>query len=227
LSGREAIGRPDLPLNVRMHRPLSWRAPVESRRYAPNTGSPAGYDPITMTHAKPDDEQPQQPPITSATASANPAPRVSSRLALVVPVLISLVALGLASWALLRTPADTPPPPTAQQIADARGLACAAYARVRSAVALQSQADPGADPNAAQLVAVNARLAMAVGSQHIVDNLGPAVPSELAGLLRSVATDLQDLAVNALAGTSGDEAGQVARLHELEATSQKIVELCK
>jgi hypothetical protein len=185
-----------------------------------------------MTHAKPDEEQPQQPPITHATseprdASANPAPRVSSPLAIVVPVLISLVAVGLASWALLRTPADTPPPPTAQQIADAKGTACAAYTRVRAAVALQSQADPGADPNAAQLVAVNARLAMAVGSQHIVDNLNPAVPSELAGLLRSVATSLQDLAVNALAGTSGDDAGQVARLRELEATSQRIVELCR
>jgi hypothetical protein len=185
-----------------------------------------------MTHAKPDDEQPQQPPLTHATpdpraASANLAPRVSSRLAIAVPVLISLVALGLASWALLRTPADTPPPPTAQQIADARGAACTAYTRVRTAVALQSQAYPGADPNGPQLVAVNARLAMAVGSQHIVDNLGPAVPSELAGLLRSVATGLQDLAVNALAGTSGDEAGQVARLRELEATSQRIVELCK
>jgi hypothetical protein len=188
-----------------------------------------------MTHAKPDEERPRQPPITDATsepraASDNPAPRVSSSLAIVAPVLISLVALGVASWALLRTPADnadTPPPPTAQQIADARGTACAAYTRVRTAVALQSQADVGSDPNAAQLVAVNARLAMAVGSQHIVDNLSPAVPSELTGLLRSVATGLQDLAVNALAGTSGDDAGQVARLRELETTSARIVELCR
>jgi hypothetical protein len=194
-------------------------------------GSAAGYHPITMTHAKPDEEPLQQPPITGATseprdASANLAPRVSSRLAIVVPVLISLVALGLASWALLRPPADTPPPPTAQQVADAKAVACAAYTRVRAAVALQSQADVGSDPNASQLVAVNARLAMAVGSQHIVDNLSPAVPAELAGLLRSVANGLQDLAVNALAGTSGDDAGQVARLRELEATSQRIVELC-
>jgi hypothetical protein len=196
-------------------------------------GSTRGYHPITMTHsAEPGEERPQQRPASHAKAEshdalADPAPRVPSRLAIVVPVLISLVALGVASWALLRTPASTPPPPTAQQIAGAKGSACAAYTRVRTAVALQSQADVGSDPNAAQMVAVNARLAMAVGSQHIVDNLTPAVPSELAGLLRSVATGLQDLAVNALAGTSSDEAGQVARLHELEATSQKIVELCK
>jgi hypothetical protein len=185
-----------------------------------------------MTHAKPDEEQPQQRPATHTNsephdASANPAHRVSSPLAIVVPVLISLVALGLASWALLRAPAETSPPPTDQQIADAKEAACAAYARVRTSVALQSQAGVGADPNAAPIIAVNARLAMAVGSQHIVDNLRPAVPSELAGLLRSVATGLQDLTVNALAGTDGDEADQVARLRELETTSQKIVELCK
>jgi hypothetical protein len=186
-----------------------------------------------MTHsAEPDEEPPQQRPTSHAKAesddaSANPAPRVPSRLAIVVPVLISLIALGVSSWALLRTPSETPPPPTAQQIADAKGTACAAYTRVRTAVALQSQAAVGSDPNAAQMVAGNARLAMAVGSQHIVDNLSPAVPSELAGLLRSVAMGLQDLTVNALAGTGGDEAGQVARLRELEATSQRIVELCK
>jgi hypothetical protein len=49
----------------------------------------------------------------------------------------------------------------------------------------------------------------------------------LAQLLRSLATDLQNLTINALAGTAGDEACQVARLHDLEADSAKIVELCK
>jgi hypothetical protein len=199
----------------------------------PRHGGTSSYHPITMTHsAEPDEEPPQERPTSHARAESDdgsvaPAPTVASRLVIVVPVLISVLALGLAIWALLRPPAGTPPSPSAQQVAEAKGSACAAYTRVRTAVALQSQAGVGSDPNAAQLVAVNARLAMAVGSQHIVDNLTPAVPSELAGLLRSVATGLQDLAVNALAGTSGDEAGQVARLRDLETTSQKIVELCK
>jgi hypothetical protein len=98
---------------------------------------------------------------------------------------------------------------------------------VHAAVALQTRTDTGTDPVAAQAVAANARLAMAVGSQHLVDTLSPAVPSELAGLLRSVATDLQDLAMNALAGTTDDDTGQVARLHDLESTSARVVELCK
>ena len=68
---------------------------------------------------------------------------------------------------------------------------------------------------------------MSVGSQHLVDNLSPAVPAELAGLLRTLATDLQNLTIDALGGTADDEAGQVSRLHDLEANSARIVDLCK
>jgi hypothetical protein len=185
-----------------------------------------------MTHsAEPDEEQPHQSGSharsDSDDAPAQPKPRIVSRLATVVPILISVVALGIAIWALTRSPSNTPPSPTAQQIAEAKGRACDAYGRVRTAVSLQTHADTGTDPIAAQAIAANARLAMAVGSQHLVDNLSPAVPAELAGSLRSVATDLQDVAINALAGTTDDDTGQVARLHDLEATSARVVELCK
>jgi hypothetical protein len=191
----------------------------------------SGYDPLTMTHSsEPDEEQPHQP------AHARPDPEdaptdaktgIASRLAIVVPTLTSVVALGIAIWALTHTPSTTPPAPTAQETADATKRACDAYALARTAVALQTRADTGTDPIAAQAIAANARLAMAVGSQHLVDSLSPAVPSELAGLLRSVATDLQGLAINALAGTTDGDAGQVARLHDLETTSKRVVELCK
>jgi hypothetical protein len=146
---------------------------------------------------------------------------------LVAPSLIAVVALGVAIWALLRAPSDTPPVPDAQQVADAKGRVCAAYNTVRTAVGLQTQAEVSPDPIASQAIAANARLAMAVGSQHLIDNLSPAVPPELADLIRSLATDLQNLTINALAGTAGDEVSQVARLQGLEANSAKIVELCK
>ncbi len=182
-------------------------------------GKTSGYDPVTMTHsAEPDDEETHQ--------SGAYAP-VLSRMATLAPTVISVVALGIAIWALTSAPSDTPPAPTAQQVAEAKTRACDAYGRARSAVALQTRTEVGTDPTAAQAVAANARLAMAVGSQHIVDNLSPAVPPELAELLRSVATDLQDLTINALAGTTDADTGQVARLQDLEATSTKIVELCK
>jgi hypothetical protein len=191
-----------------------------------------------MTHsaepdedAEPDEEQPHQP-VSHArpepdAAPAQPKPRIVSRLAIVAPTLIAVVALGIAIWALTDRPSTTPPSPTAQEVAEARGRACDAYGLARTAVALQTRADTGSDPIAAQAIAANARLAMAVGSQHLVDSLSPAVPSELAGLLRSVAADLQGLAINALAGTTDGDAGQVARLKDLEATSARVVELCK
>lgn len=183
-----------------------------------------------MTHAKPDDAQPPPRPAADDNSAQVRTPSkpgsAGLRLAIAVPVAISIVALGIAIWALLRPPPDASMDPTDQQVAEARDAACAAYARVRTSVALQSQTVAGTDPNVAPLVATNARLAMAVGSQHIVDNLGPAVPAELADDLRSVATGLQDLTMDALAGTDGGGADQVERLRELEATSQKIVELC-
>jgi hypothetical protein len=185
-----------------------------------------------MTHsAEPDAEEPHQP-VSHARPDldeppADPTPSVVSRLAIVVPTLIAVVALGIAIWALMRPAATTPPSPTAQETAEATKRACDAYGLARTAVALQTHADTGTDPIAAQAIAANARLAMAVGSQHLLDSLSPAVPSELTGLLRSVATDLQGLAINALAGTTDGDAGQVARLKDLEATSARVVELCK
>lgn len=176
-----------------------------------------------MTHAaEPDDEQPEQPEPPATTTTRTPW-----RWATLALALIAVIATGVAAWALLRPPSDAASSPTAQQVGEAKERACAAYGRVRTAVALQTQAEVGTDPVAAQAVAANARLAMSVGSQHLVDNLSPAVPPELAGLLRSLATDLQNLTINALAGTADDEASQVTRLHDLEANSAKIVELCK
>ena len=173
-----------------------------------------------MSHSAEPDEDEVQPPQSTAQ-------RMPLRWATLAPALIAVVALGVAIWALVRSPSDTPPPPSAQQVADAKVRACAAYTTVRTAVARQTQAEVGPDPIASQAIAANARLAMAVGAQHLVDNLDPAVPPELAELMRSLATDLQNLTINALAGTAEDEASQVARLQGLEANSAKIVELCK
>lgn len=183
-----------------------------------------------MTHSAEPDEEPHQPVSHARPEQDEPAwlkPAVMARLAIIVPTLIAVVALGIAIWALMRSPANTPPSPTAQETAEATKRACDAYGLARTAVALQTHADTGTDPIAAQAIAANARLAMAVGSEHLVDSLGPAVPPELDGLLRSVATDLQGLAINALAGTTDGDASQVARLKDLEATSARVVELCK
>ncbi len=185
-----------------------------------------------MTHAaEPDDEQPElaatEQQVPSTDRPAQPSAGVRWKWATVALAVIAVVAIGVAGWALLRPHTNTAPTPTAQDVAAAKSRACDAYAKVRTAVPLQTQAEVGTDPIATQAVAANTRLAMSVGSEHLVDNLSPAVPAELAGLLRTLATDLQNLTINALAGTADDEAGQVARLHDLEANSARIVDLCK
>ncbi|MBJ7341770.1 hypothetical protein [Mycolicibacterium sp.] len=174
-----------------------------------------------MTHAaEPADELLEQP---ADATRRSPWRWVSLTLAV-----IAVVATGVAVWALVRTPSEEgPPAPSAQQVAEAKQRVCAAYGQVRAAVALQTQATAGTDPIAVQAVAANARLAMSVGSQHLVDNLSPATPPELAALIRTLSTDLQNLTINALAGTADDEPGQVARLRDLETNSAKIVDLCK
>lgn len=173
-----------------------------------------------MSHSAETDPEPDASPDESR---ATPRPH----WVVLVPTLIAVIALGVAAWALFRPPHQDHSTPSAQQVADAKSQACTAYNTVRTAVALQTHGDPGADPATLQLVAANARLAMAVGSEHLVDNLNPAVPADLAASLRSLAADLQNLTINALAGTADGDATQVARLHDLETTSVKIVDLCK
>jgi len=174
-----------------------------------------------MTHAAEPDEEPVAPPPP-------PPARSPWRWATAVLAVVAVASSGVAVWALTRAPATEQPQEfSAQQVADAKARACQAYVKVRTAVALQTQSSGGDDPVASQAVAANARLAMAVGSEHLVDNLSPAVPAELAGLLRTLATDLQDLTIDALAGSADGQSGQVARLQALETNSAKIVELCK
>lgn len=172
---------------------------------------PCGYHPITMSHSAEPDDEPRDPP---------------RRWGIPIAVLIALASLGIAAWALVRPILAAAPPPTPQQIADAKGKACAAYSTVRAAVALQTHVEAPADPVAAQAVAANARLAMAVGSQHLLENLGPDVPRELADPMRAVADELRTLTMHALAGAPDDDPAQVGALREIEAKSQTISGLC-
>jgi hypothetical protein len=143
-------------------------------------------------------------------------------------LLIAVIAIAGAVWALLRQPAaPAAKQPTSQQVADAKARACNAFTTVRSAVSLQTHADLGADPAAVQAVAANARLAMAAGGSHLLAHLDAATPPELAAAMRSLAAELQDIAMNALAGVGSDDPAQAARLRDGEAASGRIAELCR
>jgi hypothetical protein len=146
----------------------------------------------------------------------------------VVALAIALIAVAIAAWALLRPPpASTTPQATSQQTAEAKTRACSAYTTVSTAVSLQTHADLGSDPVAVQAVAANARLSMAAGGSYLLARLDPATPPDLAAAMRSFADDLQDIAMNALAGVSNDDPAQAARLHDGEVTRARVADLCK
>jgi hypothetical protein len=98
---------------------------------------------------------------------------------------------------------------------------------VRIAVLAQTNADPGTDPVAGQAVAANARLAMASGGSYLLDHVDPATPPQLAESMRSLAANLQDLSINALAGRGNNDPEQVARLQNFNVVSAEITDQCK
>ena len=153
------------------------------------------------------------------------APRALPRWIAPAALVIALIAVAIAVWALLRpASASTTPAATSQQTADAKGRACSAYTTVRTAVALQTHADLGSDPVAVQAVAANARLAMAAGGSYLLAHLDPATPADLAAAIRSFADNLQDITMNAAAGVPNVDPAQAARMRDGDAASARIAD---
>jgi hypothetical protein len=74
---------------------------------------------------------------------------------------------------------------------------------------------------------VNARLSSAVSASYLLDRLDPATPAPLAAAIRSFADNLQDFAINSMAGASGDDPAQAARVSDGEAARTQVADLCK
>lgn len=151
-----------------------------------------------------------------------------------IALVFALVAVALAAWALLQ-PADasttTAPDPepaafTDQQIADANARACTAFNIVRNAVSLQTNADPGSDDVALNAAAANARLSLAAGGIYLRSHVDPATPAPLAESIRVFADQLEDTAMNQLAGVPNDDPAQAARMSEAGASMPRIADLC-
>lgn len=151
-----------------------------------------------------------------------------------IAVVLAVIAVAIALWALLQKPAAPAAPAapapavvTSQQIADAKARACGTFTEVRAAVALQTHANLGTDATAVQAVAANARLAMYGGGSYLTARLDPATPGPLAQAIHSFANDLQDIAIGAMSGVGNDDPAQIARLRDGETVSTQIADLCK
>ena len=165
--------------------------------------------------------------------SSQPASPTPSRWVAPAALVIAAIAIGLAIWALVRTPgeaavnAQQAPAVNALQSDDAKARVCVAFDMVRKAVSVQTNADLGPDPVAKEAVAANARLATLGGGEYLLSRLDPATPPELADAVRSFANNLQDIGMNQLVGVSNADPTVAARLSEARAASQQIADMCK
>ena len=184
-----------------------------------------------MTEPAPSPTDPSLPGTPLAEVSRVPfhvepkSPRWIAPTALV----ISLLAAAGAGWALFK---PAPTPAGASPVSDPKAHVCSVFGTVSTAVALQTKREPGPDlgpatPIATEAIAANARLAMSGGAGYLLDELPTNTPKELAAEMRSFASQLNGIAINALAGIPNDQEPQTGLLRSAEETNKKIVELCK
>jgi hypothetical protein len=146
---------------------------------------------------------------------------------------IAVVAIGLAAWALVRSPGEPQSAVNAQpsddvtSSDDAKARVCAAFDTVRKAVSMQTNLDLGPDPVARSAVAANARLATLGGGEYLLSRLYPATPTELAKVVRSFANNLQDIGMSQLAEVPNDDPTLAAQLSEAQSVSLQITDMCK
>ncbi len=167
----------------------------------------------------------------SALDNSMPTSRQPRRVGLGASAAVIVVILALAAvvgWFVLRpVHATTTTAATAAEVTAAKARACSAYNTVHAAIALQTHAETGTDPAAVQATAANARLALAAGGTYLLGRLDPATPAPLAAAIRSFAENLQDIAINTLAGESNQDPAQSARLREGEENSVHINDMCR
>ncbi|KUI34057.1 hypothetical protein AU197_05445 [Mycobacterium sp. IS-1590] len=155
----------------------------------------------------------------------------SRRLALlvVVSLVVAVVAVALAGWALFRTSASEPEYDSTQ-VADAKTRVCSAADVVRKGITLNTNMQPEGGPQdvtGAQAVAANARISLYDGGQYLLERLDPATPVVLAEKVEQFANNLMDIGANATAGVPNDDPAQAKRLTDADAENKSITELCK
>jgi hypothetical protein len=157
--------------------------------------------------------------------SSEPATPTLSRWAAPAALVLAVIAIGVAIWALVRAPGE--PAVAAKQSDDAKAQVCGAFDTVRKAVSVQTNADLGPDPIAKEAVAANARLATLGGGEYLLSRLDPGTPLELADAVRSFANNLQDIGMSQLVGVPANDATLTVRANEVQAGSEKIAGMCK
>jgi hypothetical protein len=145
-------------------------------------------------------------------------------------LVVALVAVGLAVWALVKAPPQSEQVFTGTQTDDPKGAICDAFNVVRNGVQINTnlQAPGGpSDVTGSMAVAANARVSLYDGGQYLLARLQPDTPSDLADAVRKFANNLMDIGARSTAGIPNSEPAQAARLKEADSANATINNLCK
>ena len=170
-----------------------------------------------------------EPGRVSHAVSRDPITVKSSSASWLAPlaVVISLIAAGLAAWALMKAPAANNASTLPGGDADPKATVCDAFQKVVKSVSLQTHTDLGQEPVPQLAVAANARLALLGGGQYLMSRIPAGTPAELADAVRGFAANLEEIGMNYLAGVADNDQGQINLQADSQGVSAKIVGMCK
>jgi hypothetical protein len=173
------------------------------------------------------------PAVATITRMAEHSGSSRAFIVSVVALVVALVAVGLAVWALTKgpeSPADSASVFTGTKTDDPKGSICDAFNVVRNSVQINTNLQPPGGPDdvtGSMAVAANARISLYDGGQYLLARLQPGTPHDLADNVRKFANDLMDIGARSTAGIPNSDPGQAARLKEADETNTTITNLCK
>ncbi|KUI17972.1 hypothetical protein AU192_03795 [Mycobacterium lehmannii] len=154
----------------------------------------------------------------------------------VLALVVALVALGVAAWALMKSPSsesESAQPAsvfTGTTTDDPKGSICGAFNLVRRGIQgntnLQAPGGPS-DITGTLAVAANARLSLSEGGHYLLARLQPDTPPELADAVRKFANQLMDIGAHSIAGIPNSDPDQAERLKAADTSNGEIANLCK
>src|SRR6478752_1451933 len=148
----------------------------------------------------------------------------------VLALVVALVAVGLAVWALMKEPSKEGQVFTGTSTDDPKGSICEAFNVIRNGVQINTNLQPPGGPDdvtGSMAVAANARVSLYDGGQYLLARLQPDTPTDLADAVRKFANNLMDIGARATSGIPNSEPAQAARLKEADTANATITNLCK
>lgn len=187
--------------------------------------------------AMPESFASESTPATKASKPAASAPAAKPSASKGVPSWATFAALGLAVLALivavvgLFKPSTGPGKFSDDQRAEAKTAMCAVQSTVRQGTGINTNmVNPVPNDPAGELaVAANARLALFGGGAYLHNQLQatPATPADLAKAIADMATTMQTLSINYLAGASPNDSVQAPLRDNLKAEIAELDNLCQ